>query len=90
MGSETTFGAASDQRDGRGRTVADPDSHSARADARDVADVVTKLTTDYGDRALTSQAIRDQHSHGEGLADAATGTPRSRSAGATSPARSAM
>ena len=44
--------------------------HAARADARDVADLVTKLTADYGDRAITSQAIRDQHSHGEGLADA--------------------
>src|SRR5215470_16124173 len=44
--------------------------HNARADARDVADLVTKLTADYGERAITSQAIRDQHSHGEGLADA--------------------
>jgi D-lactate dehydrogenase (cytochrome) len=31
---------------------------------------VTRLTADYGERALTSRAIRDQHSHGEGLADA--------------------
>ena len=42
----------------------------ARADARDVADLVTRLCADYGERALTSRAIRDQHSHGEGLADA--------------------
>jgi D-lactate dehydrogenase (cytochrome) len=42
----------------------------ARPDARDVADLVTRLTADYGERALTSRAIRDQHSHGEGLADA--------------------
>src|SRR5690349_17151661 len=42
----------------------------ARPDAARVADLVTRLTTDYGERAVTSQAIRDQHSHGEGLADA--------------------
>src|ERR1700694_5230337 len=35
-----------------------------------VAELVTRLTKDYGDRAVTSHAIRDQHSHGEGLADA--------------------
>src|SRR6202008_206168 len=46
------------------------ETHSARADARDVANLVTRLTADYGERAITSQAIRDQHSHGEGLADA--------------------
>ncbi len=40
-----------------------------RPDAKDVADLVTRLTSDYGDRALTSRSIRDQHSHGEGLAD---------------------
>ena len=43
---------------------------SARPDARDVADLVTTLTATYGERALTSRAIRDQHSHGEGLSDA--------------------
>src|SRR4249920_2255300 len=42
----------------------------ARPDARDVADLVTRLMADYGDRALTSRAVRDQHSHGEGLSDA--------------------
>jgi D-lactate dehydrogenase (cytochrome) len=30
-----------------------------------------RLRDDYGDRAITAQAIREQHSHGEGLADAA-------------------
>src|SRR5438270_3172107 len=42
----------------------------ARPDARDVADVVTRLSAQYGERAVTTRAIRDQHSHGEGLADA--------------------
>jgi D-lactate dehydrogenase (cytochrome) len=42
-----------------------------RPDARDVADLVTLLRADFGERALTSRAVRDQHSHGEGLADAA-------------------
>src|SRR5512137_78081 len=49
-------------------TPADP--HSLRPDAREVADLVTRLTNDYGERALTSRAVRDGHSHGEGLADA--------------------
>jgi FAD/FMN-containing dehydrogenase len=40
-----------------------------RPDAKDVADLVTRLAADYGDRAQTSRSIRDQHSHGEGLAD---------------------
>lgn len=44
--------------------------HSLRPDAHDVADLVTRLTNDYGARALTSRAVRDGHSHGEGLADA--------------------
>jgi D-lactate dehydrogenase (cytochrome) len=43
----------------------------ARPDAADVVHVVSRLTADFGDRAVTSQAVRDQHSHGEGLADAA-------------------
>ena len=43
----------------------------ARPDARDVADLVTRLAADYGDRAVTTAAIREGHSHGEGLADAA-------------------
>src|SRR5207244_8485611 len=40
-------------------------------DARAVTDLVSALTADYGERAVTSRAVRDQHSHGEGLADAA-------------------
>ncbi len=43
----------------------------ARPDARDLADLVTRLTGEYGERAVTSRAVREQHSHGEGLADAA-------------------
>ena len=45
------------------------DLRHARPDARDVADLVSRLSADYGERALTSRAIRDQHSHGEGLSD---------------------
>ena len=46
------------------------DARLMRPDARDVADLVTRLMADYGERAQTSHAARDQHSHGEGLADA--------------------
>ena len=67
MGSETTYGVALDN-DRRGETVVS--DLAFRPDSRDVADLVTRLTADYGERALTSRAIRDQHSHGEGLADA--------------------
>jgi len=42
----------------------------ARPDAREIADLVTQLANAYGERAATSRAVRDQHSHGEGLADA--------------------
>ena len=38
---------------------------------RDVAALTERLRSDYGERALTTHAIREQHSHGEGLADAA-------------------
>ena len=41
-----------------------------RPDAGAVADVVRRLCGDYGDRAVTSHAVREHHSHGEGLADA--------------------
>src|SRR5215471_16568984 len=41
-----------------------------RPDPKAVADVIAKLTGDYGDRAVTTQAVREHHSHGEGLADA--------------------
>ena len=38
----------------------------------DVLEALTgRLRDDYGDRAVTAQAVREQHSHGEGLADAA-------------------
>ncbi len=42
-----------------------------RPDARAVTDLVTALQADYGERAITSRSVRDQHSHGEGLADPA-------------------
>jgi len=48
-----------------------PVTRAARPDARAVADLVTRLTARYGERAATSRAVRDHHSHGEGLADAA-------------------
>src|SRR5215210_9028528 len=44
---------------------------SMRHDAGDLATLITSLTADYGERASTARATRDQHSHGEGLADAA-------------------
>ena len=43
----------------------------ARPQPADVAALAARLRSDYGDRALTTHAIREQHSHGEGLADAA-------------------
>ena len=46
-------------------------TRAARPDARAVADLVTRLAARYGERAATSRAVRDHHSHGEGLADAA-------------------
>src|SRR5688572_5655975 len=36
-----------------------------------VADLVGRLVHDFGDRASTNATVRDQHGHGEGLADAA-------------------
>ncbi len=47
------------------------DAHALRPDARAIADLVTALTAEYGERATTARAMRDQHSHGEGMADAA-------------------
>jgi len=35
-----------------------------------VAELVSRLEGDYGGRAVTSHAVREHHSHGEGLADA--------------------
>ena len=45
-------------------------SRGTRADPVLLADVVARLAARFGDRAVTSLAIRDQHSHGEGMADA--------------------
>ena len=36
-----------------------------------VAELVTRLSGDFGERAVTAHAVREHHSHGEGLADAA-------------------
>jgi D-lactate dehydrogenase (cytochrome) len=43
----------------------------ARPDPAVVSDVVRKLRGEYGARAVTGDAVREQHSHGEGLSDAA-------------------
>src|SRR5512143_2494519 len=43
----------------------------ARPDAATITRLTGELAQRYGDRAVTSAAIRDQHSHGEGMADAA-------------------
>ncbi|HEY2970475.1 MAG TPA: FAD-linked oxidase C-terminal domain-containing protein [Casimicrobiaceae bacterium] len=43
----------------------------ARPDPQCVAELVQKLCGDYGERAVTSHSVREHHSHGEGLADAA-------------------
>jgi D-lactate dehydrogenase (cytochrome) len=42
----------------------------ARPETAQVAALAERLRNDYGERAVTSTAIREQHSHGEGLADA--------------------
>jgi len=50
------------------------DAHTtqrARATAENTASVVDALTRDFGARANTANAVREQHSHGEGLADQA-------------------
>jgi len=41
-----------------------------RPDPGALAGVVRTLCGDYGERASTGRAVREQHSHGEGLADA--------------------
>ena len=46
-------------------------AHRARPDARAVTDLVSALAAEYGERAVTSRAVRDQHGHGEGMADSA-------------------
>jgi D-lactate dehydrogenase (cytochrome) len=42
-----------------------------RPDAGTVADLVRTLRGDYGERAVTAQAVREHHGHGEGVVDAA-------------------
>jgi D-lactate dehydrogenase (cytochrome) len=49
----------------------DPTAIRARPDADTIARVTGELAERYGERAVTSAAIREAHSHGEGLADAA-------------------
>ncbi len=44
---------------------------AARPDPGAVADLVQRLCGTYGERALTSRAVREHHSHGEGLSDPA-------------------
>ena len=43
----------------------------ARPQPKAIESLTRRLHDDYGDRAVTTQAVREQHSHGEGLADAA-------------------
>jgi D-lactate dehydrogenase (cytochrome) len=43
----------------------------SRPAADEVAALVARLGQAYGERAVTSAAVREQHGHGEGLADAA-------------------
>jgi D-lactate dehydrogenase (cytochrome) len=47
-----------------------PTETRARPAATDVDALTQRLMGEYGERAVTSHAIREQHSHGEGLADA--------------------
>lgn len=42
-----------------------------RPDPEVVARLVARICGDYGERAVTTHAVREHHSHGEGLADAA-------------------
>ncbi len=43
----------------------------ARPDAKALGRTIEQLKIDFGDRAVTSLAMREQHSHGEGMRDAA-------------------
>ncbi|MCC6869214.1 MAG: FAD-binding protein [Burkholderiales bacterium] len=45
--------------------------HRSRVSQEQVADVVTALVRDFGERAKVSEAVRAQHAHGEGLPDPA-------------------
>ena len=40
-----------------------------RPQAAAVDDIVRTLTRDYGARAVVNRAVREQHGHGEGMAD---------------------
>ena len=44
---------------------------AARPDPQAVAALVSKLCGEYGERAVTTHAVREHHSHGEGVMDAA-------------------
>jgi D-lactate dehydrogenase (cytochrome) len=48
-----------------------PGEVRARPSTDDVIAIVGRLTQDFAERAVTSDAIREQHGHGEGMADAA-------------------
>jgi D-lactate dehydrogenase (cytochrome) len=58
-------------RDFEANPVNVPESAVAGPHAKAVAGVVDALAAQYGERAVTTHAIREQHSHGEGLADPA-------------------
>ena len=48
------------------------DTHTlVRPDPGTVAELVRTLSRSYGERAVTSKAVREQHGHGEGLVDTA-------------------
>ncbi len=49
-----------------------PITTRARPAPEAVADLVGRLVHDYGERAITNATVREQHGHGEGLADAAS------------------
>jgi D-lactate dehydrogenase (cytochrome) len=48
-----------------------PTDVRARPDAGTMSRLTGELAQRYGERTVTTAAVRDQHSHGEGLADAA-------------------
>ena len=48
-----------------------PVAARARPAPEVVAELVGRLAAQYGDRAITNTSVREQHGHGEGMADAA-------------------
>ena len=46
-----------------------PTSTRERPNPEAVAGLVVRLVSDYGERAVTNASVREQHGHGEGLAD---------------------